>query len=260
MKKLKFIYERRLLFQNEVEQHYFSLRCIPLQNELQQINHLDFEMSPYEGLSQSKDSFGNHLYTGCIKKPHNQFYFRVEGQAMVQGGPCKDEKLVSLFKYPSQYTQLEGQLKNYFETLDIPAFHQVLDKALFLMQALSHEMTYETGYTDIHTTASMAFELRKGVCQDYAHIFLSLCRGAYIPARYVVGFMLGEGETHAWVEVYSDGLWYGLDPTNNTYVDDTYIKLAVGRDYGDCNIDKGLFYGYTRQKQEIMVRVEACYD
>lgn len=260
MKKLKFIFERRLIFENEVDMHYFSLKCIPLQNELQQINHLDFKMSPYTSLSQSKDSFGNHLYTGCIQKPHNHFYFHVEGQAMVQEGPCMDENLVSLYKYPSQYTQLEGDLKMYYEALKIPLFDHALDKALFLMEDLSYQMYYETRCTDIHTTAAEAFEMRRGVCQDYAHILLALCRGAQIPARYVVGFMVGEGETHAWVEVYSDGLWYGLDPTNNTCVDATYIKLVVGRDYGDCNIDKGLFYGNTSQRQEIMVRVEECYD
>nr|WP_302595487.1 transglutaminase family protein [uncultured Cellulosilyticum sp.] len=260
MKKLKFIFERTLTFENNVGMHYFSLRCIPHHTKMQEVHEINFEMSPYASLAKSKDCFGNHLYTGCIKRPHNHFYFHVDGIVSVKGEPLVDENLVGLFKYPSSYTQIAGDLTSYYNGLKIPKFYNDLEKAVFLMEELNDEMYYETQCTDIHTTAAQAFEIKKGVCQDYAHIFLALCRAEKIPARYVAGFILGEGETHAWVEVYSEGLWYGLDPTHNSSIDDTYIKLAIGRDYGDCNIDKGLFYGNTTQKQEIMVKVETCDD
>lgn len=260
MKKLKFSYERKLQFENEVVGHYFSLRCIPFQNEKQQIDSLQFKRSPLVNPFHSMDCFGNHLYIGCIPEPHNHFDFCVEGKAIIHKGPCKDENLVSLFKYPSLYTQLEGELEKYYASLTLPAADRALEQAIFLMNSLSAQISYQPKCTDVHTTAAEAFHVGKGVCQDYSHILLALCRKAKIPARYVVGFMMGEGETHAWVEVYDKGLWYGLDPTQNVEVDDNYIKLAIGRDYGDCNIDKGLFYGCTQQKQEIKVRVETCYD
>ena len=77
-----------------------------------------------------------------------------------------------------------------------------------------------------------------------------------IPARYVNGLMIGEGYTHAWVEVYGENGWYGLDPTNTLHIDDYYIKLAHGRDYGDCPVDQGIFWGDAAQSQDIYVNVE----
>ena len=99
-------------------------------------------------------------------------------------------------------------------------------------------------------------EMGKGVCQDYAHILIALCHMDGIGARYVVGFMIGEGATHAWVEIMCGGYWYGLDPTNNLMVDETYIKLSHGRDYNDCTVVRGSFYRQASQHQEVYVSVE----
>ena len=97
--------------------------------------------------------------------------------------------------------------------------------------------------------------LGMGVCQDYSHILLSLCRMERIPARYVVGLLMGEGLSHAWVEVCSGGRWIALDPTNNLVVDDQHIKISSGRDYKDCMINQGLFVGRTTQRQDVHVSV-----
>ena len=93
-----------------------------------------------------------------------------------------------------------------------------------------------------------------GVCQDYAHILISMCRLSGIPARYVAGMMVGEGASHAWTEVWLDGGWTGVDPTHNRPVDETYIKLAHGRDFGDGAIDKGCFIGSATQRQQMCIR------
>lgn len=124
------------------------------------------------------------------------------------------------------------------------------------MQRLYRDFQYIPGSTDIHTTAGEAWAKKEGVCQDYAHIMITLCRLKGIPARYVNGMMIGEGSTHAWVEIYTGEGWYGLDPTNNLHVDDYYIKLAHGRDYGDCVLDRGMFRGNVSQTQKIYVNVE----
>ena len=124
------------------------------------------------------------------------------------------------------------------------------------MDCLFRDFSYVPGKTDIHTTAAQAWAGRQGVCQDYAHIFVTLCRLAGYPARYVAGMMVGEGATHAWAEVYIDGVWMGFDPTHNRLTDDTYIKLSHGRDFGDCTIDRGCFKGFASQRQNIYVKVE----
>ena len=131
-----------------------------------------------------------------------------------------------------------------------------LDRACAFMDGLHDRFVYTPGVTDIHTTAEQAMALGQGVCQDYAHILLSLCRMEQIPCRYVVGMLLGEGLSHAWVEIADGERWYALDPTNRLLVDDQHIKISAGRDYTDCTINQGLFVGRTRQTQQAVVSVQ----
>lgn len=84
--------------------------------------------------------------------------------------------------------------------------------------------------TSLDTPASEIIKTHQGVCQDYAHLMIALCRLHDIPARYVCGFMEGEGETHAWVEVCDGNAWHGFDPTHNEEISCGYVKLAHGRD------------------------------
>ena len=129
-------------------------------------------------------------------------------------------------------------------------------KAEVLMNSLSENFTYVPGVTGVFTTAEEAFTLEKGVCQDYAHILLALCRKSRIPCKYVAGMMIGEGLTHAWVDVFEAGKWLSLDPTHNRRCDDTYIVFSRGRDAQDCSINQGVFTGGGKQTQEVRVFVE----
>jgi transglutaminase-like putative cysteine protease len=129
-------------------------------------------------------------------------------------------------------------------------------KAEIISDKINSLITYQGGVTGIGTTAEEALCLGKGVCQDYAHIMISLCRLNGVPARYAAGFIEGEGFSHAWVEYYADGAWHGYDPTHNVKIAINYIKIAQGRDYGDCAIDKGVFRGVAFQDLEVIVKVE----
>jgi transglutaminase-like putative cysteine protease len=99
-------------------------------------------------------------------------------------------------------------------------------------------MSYGFDRTGVHTTAGEALTAGQGVCQDYAHVMLALCRLLDIPARYVSGHLLGEGGTHAWVEVLLPGPGQSVevlawDPTHDRRADLKYLTVAVGRDYRD---------------------------
>jgi transglutaminase-like putative cysteine protease len=120
---------------------------------------------------------------------------------------------------------------------------------LELAHAINHfvftHMSYKAGVTDIHTTAAVAFRLGKGVCQDYAHVMLALARDCGLAARYVSGHLLGEGGTHAWVEIIlpdrGDALVIAFDPTHDRIATMKYIVVAVGRDYADVAPTSGVF-------------------
>lgn len=108
-------------------------------------------------------------------------------------------------------------------------------------------MQYVSGVTSVETTAAQAFAQGTGVCQDYAHIMIALCRLSGIPARYVSGHLLGEGGTHAWVEVIEPGpdgrtlRIAGFDPTHDRRTTLSYVFVASGRDYADVAPTSGRF-------------------
>ncbi len=107
-------------------------------------------------------------------------------------------------------------------------------------------MRYVHDSTTVATTASQAFAMGTGVCQDYAHVMVALCRICQLPARYVSGHLLGEGGTHAWVEVLvtaSDGTIdvLSFDPTHKRRTTLDYVFIAAGRDYADVAPTSGRF-------------------
>lgn len=127
-------------------------------------------------------------------------------------------------------------------------------------------MRYGWGATNVSTSASEALALGQGLCQDYAHVMLAICRAAQLPARYVSGHLLGEGGSHAWVEVLlpaADGgcVAVPFDPTNHRRAGLSYITIAVGGDYRDVSPTSGSFIApyqghLTARKRAGLTRVE----
>ena len=109
---------------------------------------------------------------------------------------------------------------------------------------------YTPGATSVRTTGGQALELGLGVCQDQAHVMLAVCRAAGIACRYVSGHMLGQGGTHAWVEVVLDdgaaGRVVAFDPCHGRRTDRRYVTVAVGRDYSDVPPTSGWYSGAAR--------------
>lgn len=257
MKKLHFRYEMDLVFDREVTNHHFLLRLRPMETERQHVAGYVCNISPDAALSEEADGFGNRGYAGVIEAPHDSLTVKAEGVVELKDvNPA--EGFHPMYRYPSEYTAPDEGLREFLKETEEAFGGPVAGKAglLFLMDRLFGRFSYVPGVTDVKTTASQAFAGGKGVCQDYAHIFISLCRLAGVPARYVAGMLLGEGATHAWTELWTGTEWIGADPTHNCLVDDNYIKLTHGRDFADGTVDKGWFLGPASQTQQIYVKVE----
>ena len=125
------------------------------------------------------------------------------------------------------------------------------------------EFNYIKGITNVETTVDEILQHKSGVCQDFVHLMLQILRTMSIPCRYVSGYicpnkngMRGEGATHAWVEVWIPAHgWAGIDPTNNIWVTNNHVKLAVGRNFYDCSPVKGTFKGPAVQKLYVYVSI-----
>ena len=271
MKTLHFSYRMNIDFSVPVTQHRFTLKCIPGSNQRQRLEALSVEIYPNYFLEHAEDSFDNHCIYGYCETPHDHFSVSVTGTAVTglsHYETAADAYKLGMYKYTTCYTKPGESLKNYYQKL-CGLFSQCFPTAnesasghgsnytwaLFTSQQLYQDFRYQAGTTDIHTTAEKAFSQGCGVCQDFSHIMIALMHMSGIPARYVVGMLQGEGLSHAWVEIYENGMWIGLDPTNNLVVSDRHIKISHGRDYKDCTINQGFFTGNADQRQQIRVSV-----
>jgi transglutaminase-like putative cysteine protease len=154
-----------------------------------------------------------------------------------------------------------------FARRSFAAGRPIFEAALDLNRRIKEQIAYVPRSTDVDTTAIQALELRRGVCQDLAHIFAGAMRSIGLPARYVSGYLrtrpapgqpirLGADESHAWVSVYlGDAGWVELDPTNDLVVRDEHVLLGWGRDYRDVAPLLGIYLGGRNQSLQVEVDV-----
>lgn len=259
MKTLEFHYHLQIAFSEPVSSHRFTVRGFPVSDQRQKILTSSHSILPNEFLSEYQDSFGNRCVYGNAKNNHDLFDVQVDGIARTGLSACTAASpgyKVGIFKQPTSYTKMDEKLMQFYQSLSLKDSMSNLEKGSRIMEAVYQTMKYQPASTGIQTTAGEAFSLGHGVCQDYAHIMLALCRYAKIPCRYVVGMLIGEGASHAWVEIYDRSRWFGLDPTNFLEVREDHVKMACGRDYGDCILNRGVFIGNASQVQTVEVRVE----
>ncbi len=255
MKTYNFEFTTKINFDLPIVNQNFMLKCMPKSCVCQRIFDESLVIEPSCQYSMGEDAFGNKTVSGFIGSEHNSFSFCVKGKASLSKYKIMDE-LDRLFLYPGEKTAVSDEMNAFFSALDIP--EDRFAAVRYISESVGNYMTYEKGETDTTTTAAKAFSGKKGVCQDYAHIVIAFLRKAGIPARYAAGFIEGDGETHAWVEYYIDGAWYGIDPTNRTVIEYGYIKLSHGRDSGDCSVERGCFtsnMGIVTQTSDITVKV-----
>lgn len=131
-----------------------------------------------------------------------------------------------------------------------------------LSDAIRGAVRYETGATNVETTAEESFAEGLGVCQDHAHIFIGGARALDIPARYVSGYLMmndrvEQEATHAWAEAHVDGLgWVGFDISNGISPDTRYVRVATGRDYSEAAPVTGISFGARAEELRVALAVE----
>ncbi len=234
---------------------------------------------PATRLRRFDDLFGNVTHHFELSSEHRML--EIESMVKVRNLPlhitnrgysdgmdCYDDRTIRehcwQYLLESRWVSLPPEI--WRQALDLTmAETAVFEKAAAIMRWIHEEFTYEPGTTDVETHLEQAFALRKGVCQDFTHVMIGMCRAIGLPARYASGYILTGGRdslvgaqaSHAWCEVYlPETGWIGFDPTNSVLADQRYVKIAVGRDYGDVAPIHGSYIGSAGCRMEVEVLVE----
>lgn len=283
MKKLAYTFDTEIRFSEPVREHAFVLRCQPHVRPEVRVLEGSLDVEPGMHYRRQVDAFGNRLAVGRAAAPHSFMRYSSRGVVEVDFGraaaagadaagtsheatPGSWDAAHAVFRHPSNLTRPDGALAAFAREAgaDVAVLAKdaadgragELARAIGrLSHAVYERLDYAPGTTQVRTTAAEAFAARAGVCQDFSHVLVCTLRECGVAARYVSGLALGEGQTHAWVEAFVDGRWTGFDPTRDQLVDETYLPLAVGRDWSDCPIEQGSFFGAAAQTQTVHMTV-----
>lgn len=258
MKNLHFSYEMQIEYSVEVARCNFTIKCIPKDSKRQKVGDYKITVFPAVHYCEGVDGLKNIQIYGVNEEPHKLFNYKIEGD-ITTGLSDYEEDLEDdigmIFGHPHGFNVAGEKICCFYVKHKPPKSVPTYARVLHLMSVLHENFTYKPCSTNVNTTAEEAFSQGCGVCQDYAHIMISLLHLAGISARYVTGLIVGEGQSHAWVEALCDKHWIGFDPTHNKMVDDDYIKIGIGRDAKDCMINRGIMHGGGLHTQTIKVCV-----
>lgn len=237
-------------FSSPVINHSVLLRLRPMSTNFQRVEEEHVVFSPGFKLFSGEDSFGNSVLFGDRRDPHSSFCYVSTGIVAVGDYHTSEPWGISpMYHLPTRLTTLPVDIK-------VERTDDFLSDVMEICSKVNDHIAYSPASTTVETSAKDVLELHKGVCQDYAHLMIALCRRSGFAARYVCGFMEGTGQTHAWVEVFDGTAWRPFDPTHNIAITSGYVKLAHGRDASDCPVSRGIYAGYVEEEQQISVTLK----
>ncbi|MDQ2952333.1 MAG: transglutaminase family protein [Chloroflexota bacterium] len=257
----------------DVVEGVMDARLGPRTDEHQRWGSFELKVAPSAAIRRYADAFGNIAHLITVAKPHRTIEVTMRGDI--------ETTLADPFQPPSaRPTALgPGEAADYLgssplipraadlATIAAPFLasgEEAFDVVQKLMHAVFERFEYRSDVTTVATTVTEVLAHRTGVCQDFAHVLIGLCRSVGIPARYVSGYILGgtesdapkrgTGASHAWAEAFTPTHgWRGFDPTNDLVASEHHVKMAVGRDYRDVPPTRGAFRGVA--DEELLVAV-----
>jgi transglutaminase-like putative cysteine protease len=243
--------------------------------------------SPDE-LTYRTDFFGNTLLFISIYKEHGQLEIDSESLVDIENRIHAGQALSSPVLWKGVKEHIHGDSDTYADAIQytLPSIHVPYseevrkfawdcfpeDATLWsgcqaLMQKIHQGIEFKPGFTTVNTPVESVLKLRKGVCQDFAHLMIACLRNVGLPARYVSGYietmpppgkekLVGSDASHAWVAVYFPEIgWVEFDPTNNLLPSHKHITVGFGRDYFDVAPTKGIIFSSGKQNIDVKVDV-----
>jgi transglutaminase-like putative cysteine protease len=278
----------RLVYSTSVSDAVMEVRLGPYSDSDQRWERLDLRVRPNGAVRGFVDGFGNQAQLITVARGHDTL--EVESLAEVwtlladpfappprPPAPLSPMDRVDYLS-ASKLIPIEPPLEAMAAKFRSACPNSHFDCAHELMEAVYRELQYVQNVTNVSTTVTEVLEAREGVCQDFAHVMIGLCRTLGIPARYVSGYLVLDDQaaptpirpdpnaeraaqvaaaSHAWAEVYtSTHGWRGFDPTNNLLASEHHVKMAIGRDYGDIPPTRGTYRGGADERMYVEVSTQ----
>ena len=243
------------------------IRMTPGSHDGQYVAEWGIDVSADTRLDMHEDAFGNvtHVMT---HGPIEDLTITVGGliETHDMGGVLRgtDERFPpGLFLRSTPLTAVNPAMAIFARELRAESEQDALGFLHTLMTQVGEHMTFDEDPTNSGTSAVEAFGLKRGVCQDYAHIFIACARSGGVPARFVSGYFLRSDATvhqeagHAWAEAYVPDLgWVGFDPANSICTTDAHARVAIGLDYLGAAPVRGTRYGAGGESAAVAIRVD----
>jgi transglutaminase-like putative cysteine protease len=265
--KLEIVHSTHYHYTGPIAESVMEVRLRPMDGSGQRCIHFALELSSRIKPRTYIDGYGNSVHYFNLVRPHTGL--SITSRCTVETGlaPESDagEELVQDFlRFRSPANDVPGvrELAREHAITD-PTSAGATERALDqLTMAISRDFVYDRSVTNVYTSVDEVLELRAGVCQDFAHLFIAVARAMGVPARYVSGYIYLPGDkgattaSHAWGEAWVPGKgWIGYDATRPVRTSEHHVRLAVGRDYSDAAPTRGIYVGSATGSMKVSVRM-----
>ncbi|RYY31052.1 MAG: transglutaminase family protein [Chitinophagaceae bacterium] len=278
MPRFKIHHITKYTYQVPVRDSANQIMLYPVKDQYQDVSRQELSITGTPPVDTYIDYYGNEVGSFMHAEPHAEL--KIESKIEVfthsrmppQDSHPREDQWTQLMSLKNKVPYIDFLKQERFAALaEVSQVAREIDSrsltplqaAVQLTSYVYQNFKYIQGVTNVESTVDEVWQIKSGVCQDFAQVLLVMLRMIDIPARYVSGYvcpnrngMRGEGATHAWVEAYIPYYgWLGLDPTNNVAANDLHVRLAVGRSFNDCSPVKGTYKGTSNHNLEVGVSV-----
>jgi transglutaminase-like putative cysteine protease len=275
-------------YEEVVSVSHHVLHLVPRPHPRQRCLRASVVIEPAPSMSsKGEDYFGNPVHYLTVQQPHKRLI--VESRSRVEVLDVQSRELAASprweavrqqlpqnaqsatleayeFAFDSPYVAVSDDVRDY-AALSFTPGRPILEAAMDLTGRIFREFEYRGGVSDVSTPVRDVLAIRKGVCQDFAHLEIACMRSLGLPARYVSGYLLthppagrqklvGSDASHAWISVWTGpGGWVDFDPTNDLMPSIEHVTIAWGRDYGDVSPINGFIVGGGAHEAAVAVDV-----
>ena len=280
---LRLLHRTTFVYAGKAHDSFNEVRLRPIDDATQSCRRYELRVEPAAQSRAYRDFYGNEVEYFDIAAGHSRLVVEAESEVSTvpdaERPPIPEASLADLAASPERELLAEFAVSCHYVPLDRDIWREAQDALAGgrsdvwgdvrrLGGHVHRTFAYRQNVTGVATRATDALKLRAGVCQDFAHVLLGMCRCLDIPARYVSGYFLnshrrrGEDEaSHAWIEAFVPGFgWAAYDPTHDRVADHRYVKVAVGRDYADIRPVSGTYRGAATRELKVTVRVREAAE